>query len=1018
MNVEGLHYHLPVLFDYFHLSTVTLSVHGSLTTLCLPYLSMEGLCTDSQGHTEDQSQPFSPDHERSPFEFSDIQKTDTLTNSTSKDINLLPAKLPLTSSSPPQLTPLIGYDYLLFGCSFAQLDQHLCNPKGEQLLRLRERRAQLLHWQLCSLLCISLQSLRRKLHETVKLLPPWQQAKNRKRVFGRLKLRSLSALAQACYRSCLENGPRAGNRDLLAYQNAYFAKQVRPLCEQVNACSAELEERNKNMSIMSEVNGNGKTNNNCPVNRNDSNNDGSLRNSEIFNDNDFFVPTQLADNNETNGRNLGWTDCDIQQPEDYAARVGADMAYLCGCLIVLWQLLVRLVSHNDRIASHLAKVHHLHRCKRFSEAFFVKERSRQQLMMVVDNSTAAQQMCMADQLRKSEYLKRLPRCSVECAAVDGDQSTMPIIFEERFHSQDDESSSSSDAQSKTDIESTASSNGPKRSEDADSSEHATNRQIRRSMSDLSTSSSTGSASTSSGCCSVGSVNKRNLPFKLWRNIGRLGNGKLLEILPGKQKNSNKQLSSSPSSSSSLCNSASSSLPTPAQDPPSQPSTFQLNHSPAKSLDMSRNERKSQPSKSIDEKTIDQLQSESPQRLLGRLTSCSDRLIGFRHYNNVRGELDEAKLLAANGCEQSLYCMVETVSLQNIQSVDANNVWLNNSSSSNNHNRTNGKQQTQQENQPSNQQLGGSESLPDMSMRGLQKSIQQITGKRSPLSRMRLRNGVLPSLRKKPKSLGKKWRENGIDARKESNRRYQNKENFSSQRKKDHQTSKKPKKKLENGEKQGEKMNLSLWPTSVDKSANINVCTKEVNAVSIEENRLNGNNDLWCLALFGAQSSSESDFDEFPVFEESGEEEDDAEPETEETELDSECNHTKIKSGPTNQMTADSFFEDQRAKSAPADPNSDLGRSDAKSSSRSERRRRLANLENEKCTILDMFKLDTCLLCGQQSCDCSQDFELTTGLKRMSMITNDLVSFVRAKERFRQQMELNSKGKLNNNCFVR
>lgn len=34
--VEGLHYHLPVLFDYFHLSAVSLTIHSFLLVLHQP----------------------------------------------------------------------------------------------------------------------------------------------------------------------------------------------------------------------------------------------------------------------------------------------------------------------------------------------------------------------------------------------------------------------------------------------------------------------------------------------------------------------------------------------------------------------------------------------------------------------------------------------------------------------------------------------------------------------------------------------------------------------------------------------------------------------------------------------------------------------------------------------------------------------------------------------------------------------------------------------------------------------
>ncbi len=36
--IKGLHHHVPLLFDYFHLSAVTLSIHASLLSLNQPYL--------------------------------------------------------------------------------------------------------------------------------------------------------------------------------------------------------------------------------------------------------------------------------------------------------------------------------------------------------------------------------------------------------------------------------------------------------------------------------------------------------------------------------------------------------------------------------------------------------------------------------------------------------------------------------------------------------------------------------------------------------------------------------------------------------------------------------------------------------------------------------------------------------------------------------------------------------------------------------------------------------------------
>ena len=35
---RGLHYHLPVLFDYFHLAAASMTIHAVLTSLHQPYI--------------------------------------------------------------------------------------------------------------------------------------------------------------------------------------------------------------------------------------------------------------------------------------------------------------------------------------------------------------------------------------------------------------------------------------------------------------------------------------------------------------------------------------------------------------------------------------------------------------------------------------------------------------------------------------------------------------------------------------------------------------------------------------------------------------------------------------------------------------------------------------------------------------------------------------------------------------------------------------------------------------------
>lgn len=40
---KGLHYHLPVLFDYFHLAAVSITIHACLVALHQPYIKSVSL---------------------------------------------------------------------------------------------------------------------------------------------------------------------------------------------------------------------------------------------------------------------------------------------------------------------------------------------------------------------------------------------------------------------------------------------------------------------------------------------------------------------------------------------------------------------------------------------------------------------------------------------------------------------------------------------------------------------------------------------------------------------------------------------------------------------------------------------------------------------------------------------------------------------------------------------------------------------------------------------------------------
>lgn len=293
---RGLHYYLPVMFDYFHLSALTLSIHGSLITLCQPYL------THRNGKGD--------------------KKFGNSVHAT-----------PINSCN-------YGYEALLFSGS--------TNAKmTEDVMGIRFRRAQLIHWQLTSILLSAIQSLKRKIEEYYQILPPWLQIKTNSPVNPSTD--NLSKLAQECYKSVLLNESNHSN-NFISLQNDIF----------------------------------------------------------IIND--------------------------MTKPEDFITTVESDMAYLCGLAIVQWQQFLNLVLSSDRINQHLSKVHHMQRIKRFSEAFFCIEKQKRNLHSICDNSTNIFNE-ISETIRKSPYLTLLPPCDVECVALDGDSTTFPIIYEEKFDSE-------------------------------------------------------------------------------------------------------------------------------------------------------------------------------------------------------------------------------------------------------------------------------------------------------------------------------------------------------------------------------------------------------------------------------------------------------------------------------------------------------------------------------------------------------------------------------------------------------
>lgn len=835
---------------------MTLSVHACLVTLCLPYLFKQGLSKGGQ-----------------------------LETSTSEGL---------------------GYDYLFFGCSINDIhkEREQNETKGNcgEILKLRERIAQLQHWQLCSLLLTSIENLSRRFDEYLLLLPPLVQCKYRKEK-PQFQLTNLSKLTQQCHRSCVINEAKSGGQDFIHFQNLAFARDVLKKSDKEFDSEILIGKR-----ILSERSA-GQTESNAgdDVRSETKSVQGETKSIQ--------TEEQPLDKNDNVLSEFG---SPILQPEDFIASLVMDLAYICGSLIVIWQAYIKLITHNEKINQHLSKIHHLHRCKRFSEAFFVKEKPLSQLISPHKDSQLFYEL--AEKLRKSKYLQNLPVCQIECASLDGDHNSMPIIFEEKFDL--NEELAANNGQSKS--AETGSANGNRNDKKAEE------KNLRRSSSDLSTNSSLtnsscNSATNSSTDQTNNSTEDKQPPKSKFKDKFSLRLNKLnLNRSITRRKSSISYLSKEEKQKMIVDENLSASS---SNDSNNSSLTSQLT---SKSLNVEANEETAVDSPRIvinsGEDQVDSVckpsnevgkNGESPKSLIEELNSCPAKLIGFRHYNNVKGKPEE---FLFDNHASSIYSIVETISLNKFQQIaehDAN------------------------KSKHKKKKLSSSESLPDLSVKQLQKTIKRITKKNSKKFKFKKdKTAKQPQTQSRTKS-------------------------------------------ADCGRTKG---GLLIDTISLNFTANID----SLNKANLELDEKDEFSDL--DGFIDEDDEQTTDSSSLIHFNKNDEES--AEKKTDKVE---DAGKADTKANGKADGKADGKAENSKAENDKVDSKADV------------KTARKNSINTNKCTILEMFARNTCLVCGVENCSCIQNFELTIGSKRLATITDDLVAFIQAKEQFRQEMSLKTKG---------
>ncbi|KAL3869417.1 hypothetical protein ACJMK2_042101 [Sinanodonta woodiana] len=122
---------------------------------------------------------------------------------------------------------------------------------------------------------------------------------------------------------------------------------------------------------------------------------------------------------------------DLDNEEELIQNSTRDITQLCAGNVILWTQFLEVVTLDESILTYLAKEHHTARVKRFAEAFFTHDYPKNNCLDCYEPSYHGHSD-FATMVRASTYLRSIPPIVVECLELDGDHTTLPIIFEDIY----------------------------------------------------------------------------------------------------------------------------------------------------------------------------------------------------------------------------------------------------------------------------------------------------------------------------------------------------------------------------------------------------------------------------------------------------------------------------------------------------------------------------------------------------------------------------------------------------------